>query len=302
MPNHDAAKAAKELEVFKLFARLTQLRVQWDTVEQKLDSPDISCRFENGEAATYELVTLDSEESSQTWGDFHSMSGAWARSIQSLPEDRRQLFFELYRHAAITPVYSARPNRKERGTRIALIVDKLLEQPAGFVGLVTCDKDRIKVEKKLNSSAVDSFGPIMLDSMSPTPRTVAWARIRDKVEKRYKVAGRFELIAYSYRDTLFHQSPEDAIPPADDIRAWLRDSAFSRLWILEWHYKQIDHAPGRGVRVVSSGSVGLVLSGPQRTAERVDCRSEFASLQAACIDAAAPIRHFAQATALRPVA
>jgi hypothetical protein len=40
-------------------------------------------------------------------------------------------------------------------------------------------------------------------------------------------------------------------------------------------------APGRGVRVVSSGSVGLVLSGPQRTAERVDCRSESASLQAA---------------------
>ena len=235
MPSHDAAKAAKELKVFRLFARLIQLPVRWDTIEQKLDSPDISCKLENGEAVTYELVTLDSEQSSQTWGDFHSMAGAWNKCIRSLSEDRRQSFFDHYRHAAITPEYSARPNRKERGELIALMIDKLLEQPAGFIGVVVCGEDRVKVDKKLGRSA----GPVMLDVLSPTPQAVAWDRIREKVEKRYKIAGRFELIAYSYRDTLLHQSPEDATPPAEDIREWLRDSAFSRVWIVEWHYKRI---------------------------------------------------------------
>ena len=235
MPKHDADKAAKELKVFRLFARLIQLPVRWDTVEQKLDSPDISCRLESGEAVTYELVTLDSEQSSQTWGDFHSMSGAWTQCIRSLPEDRRQSFFHRYRHAAITPEYSARPNRKERGARIAHVLDKLLEQPAGFIGLIECGEDKVRVANKLGRNA----GPVMLDSLSPTPQAVAWDRIRDKVEKCYKIADRFELIAYSYRDTLFHQSPQDATPPVEDIRAWLRDSAFSRVWIVEWHYKRI---------------------------------------------------------------
>ena len=83
---------------------------------------------------------------------------------------------------------------------------------------------------------------------------------------------------------------------ASNAEVW---NSWSTLWKgIRW----MDRAPGRGVRVVSSGSVGLVLSGPQRTAERVDCRSESASLQAACVDAAAPIHHFAQATTLRPVA
>jgi hypothetical protein len=239
MPNHDAAKAAREREVFKLFARLTKLPVKPDTIEQKLDAPDISCTLQNGETVTYELVTLDSERSSQTWGDFYSMSGAWGSTIKSLSEDRRQLFLDRYRHASITPEYSARPSRKERGERIALIIDKLLEQPAGFVGLVDCGQDKVRVEKKLGRSEAHGSGPILLDGMSPIPQPVAWHRIREKVEKRYKIAGRFELIAYSYRDTLLHQSPEDAAPPVDDIRDWLRDSAFSRVWIVEWRYKTI---------------------------------------------------------------
>jgi hypothetical protein len=50
MPNHDAAKAAKELEVFRLFARLSKLPVEPGTIEQKLDGPDVSCVLENGES------------------------------------------------------------------------------------------------------------------------------------------------------------------------------------------------------------------------------------------------------------
>ena len=49
MPNHDPAKAARERQVFKLFAQLTSLPVKPDTIEQKLDAPDISCTLENGE-------------------------------------------------------------------------------------------------------------------------------------------------------------------------------------------------------------------------------------------------------------
>ncbi len=238
MPNHDVGKATKELEIFKLFARLTKLSVKPGTIEQKLDAPDISCTLENGERATYEIVTLDSDQSSQTWGDFYSSSGAWADSIKALSEDRRQLLFDRYRHASITPLYSARPSRRERGERMALIIDKLLEQPAGCIGLVDCGHDKVRVEKKPGRSDA-AGGPFILDGMSPTPQPVVWNRIREKVEKRYKIAGRFELIAYSYRDTLFHQSPEDAVPPADDIRNWLRDSAFSRVWIVEWRFKRI---------------------------------------------------------------
>ena len=239
MLNHDAAKAAKELEVFKLFARLTKLPVKPNTIEQKLDAPDISCTLRNGETVTYELVTLDSDRSSQTWGDFYSTSGAWARFIKSLSEDRRQMLFDRFRHASITPEYSIRPDRKERGERMALIIDKLLEQPSGFIGLVDCGQDKVRVEKKLGRSEAHGSGPFMLDSMSPIPQSVVWDRIREKVEKRYKIGGRFELIAYSYRDTLFHQSPEDAAPPVQAIREWLRGSAFSRVWILEWRFKQI---------------------------------------------------------------
>ena len=42
--------------------------------------------------------------------------------------------------------------------------------------------------------------------------SLLWNRIRQKVRKRYKIAGRFELIAYSFRDTLLHQRPGDAVP------------------------------------------------------------------------------------------
>jgi len=165
MPNHDVAKATKDLEVFKLFARLTRLPVKAGTIEQKLDAPDISCTLENGQTITYELVTIDSERSSQTWGDFYTMSGAWNNSIKSLSDDRRKLFFDHYRHASITPEYRARPARKERGERIALMIDKLLEQPPGFLGLVDCGEDRVRVEKK--PGRPHGSGPFMLDSLSP---------------------------------------------------------------------------------------------------------------------------------------
>ncbi len=236
MRNHDAAKAAKELEVFKLFARLTQLPVKSGRIRQ--DAPDIFCELESGETVTYELVTLDSDQSSRIWGDFHTMSGAWSNAIKSLPEHRQKMFLDHYRHASITPEYSTRPSRQERPERLGSMLARLLEQPAGFVGTVDCGDDRIRVEKKPGRSDAPG-GPFMLDGMSPTPQAVVWDRIRDKVEKRYKISGRFELIAYSYRDTLFHQRPEDAVPPEADILEWLRGSAFVRAWIVEWRFRRI---------------------------------------------------------------
>jgi hypothetical protein len=44
VPNHDVGKAAKELEIFKLFARLTKLPVMPGTIEQKLDAPAFPAR------------------------------------------------------------------------------------------------------------------------------------------------------------------------------------------------------------------------------------------------------------------
>jgi hypothetical protein len=236
MQNQNAVKAAKELEVFKLFARRTQLPVRPGSIRQ--DAPDISCELANGETVTYELVTLDSEQSSRAWGDFYSTSGAWTSFMKTLSEGQRQMFFDRYRHASITPIYSIRPSRRERGDRMALIIDKLLEQPAGFTGFLDCGQDKIRVEKKPGRSDAPG-GPFMLDRMSPNPQAVVWDRILDKVEKRYKIAGRFELIAYSYRDSLFHQRPEDAVPSEADILEWLRTSAFVRAWIVEWRFKRI---------------------------------------------------------------
>jgi hypothetical protein len=235
MPSHNASKAERELKVFRLFSQLTKLPVEQDTVEQSTDGPDISCILENGERVTYELVTIDSDRSSQTWGDFYSTSGAWARSVKALAEQRRQMFLDRYRHASITPEYGTRPSRRERDERVSLIIDKLLEQPAGFIGLLDAGRDKVRVERKVGRGP----RPIALDSMSPIPQAVVWDRIRDKIQRRYKVAGPFELIAYSYRDTLLHQAPEDAQPATDEILDWLRGSAFSRVWIVEWRFKTI---------------------------------------------------------------
>jgi hypothetical protein len=41
---------------------------------------------------------------------------------------------------------------EERGARIALMIDKLFEQPSGFVGLVDCGQDKVRVEMKLGRS------------------------------------------------------------------------------------------------------------------------------------------------------
>jgi hypothetical protein len=236
MWNQEAAKAAKELAVFKLFAGRVQLPAKPGSIRQ--DAPDISCELTGGERITFELVTLDSKQSSKTWGDFDTMPGAWNNALQLLPEDRRQSYFERYRHASITPEFRSRPERPERPARMAAMLERLLGQPAGFIGTLDCGEDRIKVEKKPGRSDAHR-GPFMLDSLSPTPQAVVWDRIRQKAEKRYKIAGRFELIACSYRDTLFHQRPEDAVPPEADIREWLRDSTFARVWIVEWRFKQI---------------------------------------------------------------
>jgi hypothetical protein len=236
MRNQEAAKAAKELAVFKLFAGRIRLPVRPGSIRQ--DAPDICCELTSGERSTFELVTLDSKQSSKTWGDFDTMPGAWNNAIQLLPEDRRQLYFEHYRHSSITPEFRSRPERPERPARMAAMLERLLEQPAGFIGALDCGEDQIKVEKKPGRSDAPG-GPFMLHSLSPTPQAVVWDRIRTKVEKRYKIAGRFELIAYSYRDTLLHQRPEDAVPPEVDIREWLRDSAFARVWIVEWRFKLI---------------------------------------------------------------
>lgn len=130
MSKQDEAKAERQLKVFKLFAQLAQLPVK--TIRQ--EAPDIFCALRSGEKVTYELVTLDSEQSSQTWGDFHSMPGAWSRALKSLPADRRRLYFRNFKHASIRVQYGVRPDRDERGGRMAQIIDKLLEQPAGFVG------------------------------------------------------------------------------------------------------------------------------------------------------------------------
>jgi hypothetical protein len=236
MQNQEAAKAAKELAVFNLFAGRVRLPVMPGSIRQ--DAPDISCELTSGERITFELVTLDSKQSSKTWGDFGTMPGAWNNALQQFPEDRRQVYFERYRHASITPEFRSRPKRPERPARMAAMLERLLEQPAGFIGTLECGEDRIKMEKKPGRSDAPG-GPFMLDSLSPTPQAVVWDRICQKVEKRYKIAGRFELIAYSYRDTLLHQRPEDAVPPEGNIRERLRNSAFARVWIVDWRFKLI---------------------------------------------------------------
>jgi hypothetical protein len=141
MRNHDAAKAARELEVFELFARLTQLPVSPSRVRQ--DAPDIGCELESGETVTYELVTLDSDQSSQIWGDFQMMCGAWSNAIKSLSEHRQRMFFDHYRHASITPEYGTRPSRQERPKLLRAMIARLLEQPAGFVGTSSLRSPRV---------------------------------------------------------------------------------------------------------------------------------------------------------------
>jgi hypothetical protein len=246
LSDSDTAKALRERTVFDLFLSLTKYPIDPESITQ--DAPDIRCTILTGEPATFELVTIDSEESSQEWGNFYSTPNAWHRAMCALTEERRNIYLERYKHALITARYSKRIGQRDMIKIAASMIEHLLDQPQGFVGRLECGEHVVVAEALPNGSP---RGPMMTDSMTPGFRPVVWDRIRDKVEKRYRVNGVFELIAYSYRDTLFHQAPDDAQPPVEQIREWLGDSPFRRVWIVEFHYKRIyrridrpDRAPG----------------------------------------------------------
>jgi hypothetical protein len=181
-------------------------------------------------------VTIDSEESSRVWGNYNSESFAWADALRALPEEQKASFFDNFSHAVITPRFAKRGGARDMRKLAATMLAGMSQKPKGFVGRIDFGDDRVLVE------ALPSFaknGPMMTDSMTPDVHAVDWTRIRDKVAKNYGVAGIFELVAYSYRDALFHQEPEGAQPPVEEIREWLRNSSFRSVWIVECHFKQI---------------------------------------------------------------
>ena len=70
LSKNDEAKAKKERAVFDLFLRLKKYPVLVETIKQS--APDIECEMQDGQKAIFELVTLDSNESSRRLGNFNS--------------------------------------------------------------------------------------------------------------------------------------------------------------------------------------------------------------------------------------
>ena len=130
---NDEPAARAERQVFALFAQLAHLHLKAGTIVQV--APTVECNLMNGQKASFELMTLDSEEPSKRIHSFHTT------------------------HSRATPV--------------------------------------------------------------------AWSRIRDKPDPGLTPAGsQFELIAYSFRDTLRRQSTGNAEIPHADIIDWLRGPRF----------------------------------------------------------------------------
>jgi hypothetical protein len=225
---HDEAQARQELEVFNLFVRRAQLRVRPETIMQT--EPDILCTLENGETLRMELVQLDSQKSLRRVSHFLTSGAAWHEASKALPRERLDLFLKRYRDTAITLSFDEEPGKRDRVKRLCKIVETLLDKSPGFTGSVDLDGDSVVVEKQRGGA---SRGPISLGHLAGKSEPVEWTRIRDKLQgKRYRVDGRFELLAYS-RNWL-----NDAVP-YDDIRQWLRGSAFGRVWIFECVSNQV---------------------------------------------------------------
>lgn len=225
----DEEKAREELEVFKLFARQARMHVIPETIEQSKSAPDIRCTLENGEILTTELVRLDSEATSRRFSDVYSAPAADVLALRGLPEEERDLYLARYAGAVISVEWSRNLRKRERISQHRALIDLLRQQPTGFTGALESDAARVSVARPPGRR---TGGPIVSTSSTVRSDPVIWSRVRDKL-KRYKLGGRFELLAYSLRDWL-----NDAIPDAD-IREWLRGSSFARVWILECVSKRV---------------------------------------------------------------
>jgi hypothetical protein len=229
MPTHDETQAKEERDAFDLFARCARWRVKTGTVRQSV--PDISCTLDNGESVTVELVSLDPAETRRRFNNVLSDSSS-QRALKMLPPERRDLFFERYRGRAITVGFKGEPGTRDRTVRWRAIIDQLLQQQVGL-GSLSSDGDTVKVEPIAQGPA--TAGPITLTLSSASSDPISWVRIHDKVQKQYRVGGRFELLAYSRYHWL------DSTVPEVEIREWLRGSAFARVWILECVSKRVVH-------------------------------------------------------------
>jgi hypothetical protein len=236
---NDHLKASRERRVFDLFVQRSGLRVKAETILQS--APDFQCNLEDGQGVSFELMTLDSEDSSRLVSSFHTTGYAWQRAIDGLTAPHRALFMEIYSDATVALEFRDRPDMRARLQRLREVVACLLKQPGKFKGVLEVNGDKVTVAQRLlGREALPGIGPVGFDTIQSAPKPIVWTRIREKVDpKCYRMGGRCELIAYAFRDTLFNEAPGHASVPRADIRDWLRGSAFARVWVVEWRFKHV---------------------------------------------------------------
>lgn len=236
---NDQITASREWQVFDLFVRRSGLPVKAETIVHS--APDVQCSLEDGQGATFELMTLDSEDSPRLISSYHTTAYAWRRAIEGLTSRRRALFREIYSDAAIALEFRDQPDRRARLQRLGDVIACLLKQADKFKGVLEVNGDRVTVTKRVPERAgLAESRPVGFDRIGMTPTALAWARIRDKVDpKLYRAGGRCELIAYLFHDTLFRRATAHVFIPRADIRKWLHGSAFAGVWIIEWQFNRV---------------------------------------------------------------
>jgi hypothetical protein len=237
MRPHHERQAREERVIFERFARASEratddIRIRTDSIRQS--APDIECELESGEHVTFELVTIDSEESSRRTSHFGTTWSAWDRAIAALPADRQEVLRRRFCDAAVFVQFAGEPAAREMMRRFAELLDRLLQKPADFSGALYSHNPRATDVVQANVSRCAFADGPNLGGLSPgTLQPVDWARIQDKLlAKRYQVAGRFELLAYALRDRVLARV--DEVVPELQIYGWLQGSPFARVWVFDW--------------------------------------------------------------------
>jgi hypothetical protein len=199
--------AARELDVFTLFAECSPLRVLTGSIQKrKPPEPDIACELEGGDGVAFELVELADSIMLKTPADTAVHRKCFNDAIAALCPKAARKFQERYGSGLFHFSFQQGSSLKVRKEGIVGTVKRLASMPRGVNGQVPLPREGLPGIKAVTVRLCDLQGPVFDDTKGVSFKDPAEDSILGKLRRHYQTKRPVDLLAYYHLQPLLPDS------------------------------------------------------------------------------------------------
>jgi hypothetical protein len=236
------AQTDSELRVFSIFVACCGEPIDPCSVtKENPPSPDISCKYTNGDVVSFELVEFLEQGFARTYGFQSRVVSALNEHFRKMDARDRATFLTLYGDADIQVNFQDDCSSGRALQAIPQIFRELLLKPAGFEDLIDTfsDPGLLRAVLSISVQRANIRGPIFDSPSGGFLDDPCVDAIAQKLRKSYTTTAPIELIAYIDRNPMF---PEDVWKP--QLTSFLGGlpsiAPFRRIWVLDLNTQKIE--------------------------------------------------------------